>query len=98
MRLLARLGASPQLCLASEYDFRDEELELGGSLHGFLTAEVPREGSPWTDRGVLLVPGAGGWRSAATRRLAHRLALFCSAMVVVSVWCLSLCPRLIRAE
>lgn len=51
-------------------------------LCGYLTEEV-REGKPRPERACLLLPGAAGWKHPPTRRLADRIAVFCSCLVLI---------------
>ena len=66
-----------------EVEIDDDAASLTGALSGYLTEEVAREGQPRPYRACLLLPGAAGWRHPPTRRLADRLAVFCSCMVLI---------------
>ena len=70
------------------YEFHSREVTIDDTqlfpLHGYLTEEVRRsEDEPRTTRALLLIPDAAGWRHPPVRRLADRLAVFCSCLVLV---------------
>jgi hypothetical protein len=75
-----------------KYALRQDEVEIDGptvegsddGLKAYLVREEPREGGSYSaGHGVLLLPDASGWRSSRTRRLADRLAVFCSCLVLL---------------
>lgn len=73
--------------LRLDYMFSSSEVTINDDaaapLQGYLTEEVPAMGKPRTTRSLLLLPAAAGWRHPPVRRLADRLAVFCSCLVLV---------------
>ncbi|KAL1526610.1 hypothetical protein AB1Y20_015314 [Prymnesium parvum] len=73
--------------LRARYSLLSREVEIDGErspagpLAAYLTEEQRDEARP--SRACLLLPGASGWRHPPTRRLADRLAVFCSCLVLV---------------
>ena len=66
-----------------KYALRQEEVDVT-DFSAYLVREEPREGGSYSaGAGVLLLPDAAGWKHARTRRLADRLAVFCSCLVLV---------------
>lgn len=83
-----RASASEADELRARYELRSHELRIdertptAGALAAYLTEEV-REGRPRPTRACIMLPGACGWRHPPTRRLADRIAIFCSCIVLV---------------
>ena len=82
--------------ISLQYELDTEELiiddgsDVGGPLTAYVTQEQPREDGERVDRALILLSDASGWQDVQTRRLADRLAIFCSCVVLV--------PDLLRGE
>ena len=81
---------SLQYELASEELSIDDGTDVAGPLTAYITEEQPREDGEPVNRALILLPDASGWQDVQTRRLADRLAIFCSCVVLV--------PDLLRGE
>lgn len=92
----SRVASACLADLSLQYELATEELSIddgsgvSGPLTAYVTEEQPREDSERVDRALILLPDASGWKDVQTRRLADRLAIFCSCVVLV--------PDLLRGE
>ena len=75
--------------LPLKYDLQQQEVEIddaretSGALNAYVVEEPVGQGRAENGRAVVLLGGSSGWRHQPTRRLADRLAVFCSCMVLL---------------
>ena len=75
--------------LPLKYDLQQQEIEIDdaretcGALNAYVVEEPVGQGRAENGRAVVLLSGSSGWRHQPTRRLADRLAVFCSCMVLL---------------